>query len=95
MAEAEGRAPLSSPSGGLRGLACDRLVRFAPTNSSVEPYLESGEAVIESEIMASPHGNAFIENCARSWSDAHIRSGEDAATASAMAAETAAFYCGH
>jgi uncharacterized protein YndB with AHSA1/START domain len=58
-------------------------------------YLESGEAVIESEIMASPHGNAFIENCARSWSDAHIRSGEDAATASAMAAETAAFYCGH
>ncbi len=59
--------------------------------------LESGEAVIEEEYnvwSASPDGKTFIENCARSWSDAHIRSGEDAATASAMAAETAAFYSG-
>ena len=58
-------------------------------------YLQRGEAVSESEFMASPDGKAFIENCARSWSDAHIRSGEVAATASAMAAKTAAFYCGN
>lgn len=61
-------------------------------------HLESGgEAIDEDENngwMASQEGKAFINNCARSWSDAHIRSGEDAATASAMAAETAAFYCG-
>ena len=60
-------------------------------------YLESGEAVIEEESnvwLASPDGKTFIENCAASWSDAHIRSGEDAATASAVAAETAAIYSG-
>ncbi len=58
-------------------------------------YLQRGEAVRESEFIASSDGKAFMKNCARSWSDAHIRSGEVAATASAMAAETAAFYCGN
>ena len=57
-------------------------------------YLQHGEAVHESEFIASPDGKAFVKNSANSWSDAHIRSGEVAATASAMAAESAAAYCG-
>ncbi len=60
-------------------------------------YLESGEAVIESDSniwMASPAGKAFIEKCAKAWGEAHVRVGEDPAIAEAMAAETAAFYCG-
>ena len=58
-------------------------------------YLQSGGAFDESKFIASSDGKAFMKNCATSWSEAHIRSGEEAATASAMAAETAAFYCGN
>jgi len=60
-------------------------------------YLKSGEPVIESESniwMGSPAGKAWIEKCAKEWGEAHIRAGEDRAIAEAMAAETAAFYCG-
>ena len=44
--------------------------------------------------MGSPAGKAFIVKCAKEWGEAHIRAGEDRAIAEAMAAETAAFYCG-
>ena len=60
-------------------------------------HLESGEAINEDENnawMASAEGKAFINDSASSWGDAHVRSGEDQAAASAMAAETAAFYTG-
>lgn len=58
-------------------------------------HLQSGEAVIDSDIMESPQGTAFIESCAGAWADAHILAGEDPTVALAMAAKTAAFYCGH
>lgn len=60
-------------------------------------YLQTGEAVIESDShawMASPDGKSFIKDCAKAWGQAHIGAGEDVACAEAMAAETAAFYCG-
>ncbi len=60
-------------------------------------YLKSGEAVIESDTniwTASAAGKAFVTNCAEAWGEAHIESGEDPGVAKAMAAETAAFYCG-
>ncbi len=61
-------------------------------------HLDSGGEATEEEEnnawMASLEGKAFIKNCARSWSDAHIVCGEDAAIAAAMAEETARFYCG-
>ena len=61
-------------------------------------HLDSGSEAIQEEEnnawMASSEGKAFITNCARSWRDAHIDSGEDTAIAAAMAEETAGFYCG-
>ena len=60
-------------------------------------YLESGEAVIESESntwMGSPAGKVFNEKCAKAWGEAHVHAGEDRAIAEAIAAETATFYCG-
>ncbi len=60
-------------------------------------YLMSGEPVVESESniwMGSSAGKAFIEKCAKEWGEAHICAGEDRDIAEAMAAETAAFYCG-
>ena len=61
-------------------------------------YLKNdGEAVAEKTYttwMTSSEGKAFLRNCARSWSDAHINCGEDAAVATGMADETASFYCG-
>jgi len=61
-------------------------------------YLGSGGEAIEEEEhnswMVSSEGKAFIKKCARAWGDAHIECGEDDAIATAMAEETAAFYCG-
>ena len=57
----------------------------------------SGDAIDEgenNEWMASQDGQAFIKSCAKAWGDAHAQAGEDLAIASAMAEETAAFYCG-
>ena len=44
--------------------------------------------------MASDEAKAFVRTAAQAWADAHVGSGEDAATARRMAANTAAFYCG-
>ncbi len=61
-------------------------------------HLQSGgEAIDEEENnkwMTSTEGLAFIRDCAKAWGEAHVRAGEDSATAEAMAEETATFYCG-
>lgn len=56
-----------------------------------------GEAVdrqASEEWMASESGKDFIRDSARSWGDAHVESGEDAAAARDVAARTASFYTG-
>lgn len=61
-------------------------------------HLASGGEAIDQEEnekwAASPDGRVFLESSAKAWGEAHVRSGEDPATATGMAAETAAFYCG-
>ncbi len=60
-------------------------------------YLKTGQPVLESETnawTASTNGKVFIEGCAKAWGEAHIQAGEEAGASEAMAAETAAFYCG-
>ena len=60
-------------------------------------YLESGEAVDQAEShawMASEPGKAFMRQCAEAWGEAHIKSGEAADVANAMAEQTAKAYCG-
>lgn len=60
-------------------------------------HLVSGEAIDQEENttwLASDDGKSFIRTCAKSWCDAHIDCGEDAAIAGAMAEETAKAYCG-
>lgn len=44
--------------------------------------------------MASDEAKAFMRDSAQAWAEAHIASGEDAATAQRMAQATAAFYTG-
>ncbi|MEM7313074.1 MAG: SRPBCC family protein [Planctomycetota bacterium] len=60
-------------------------------------HLETGEAVVQEEShawMGSDEGKAFIRSCATGWAEAHIRSGESAGTANAVAEATAKAYCG-
>lgn len=60
-------------------------------------YLGTGEAVDESENnnwLTSPDGKKFLRDSANAWGQAHVKAGEDSTIAEAMAAETAAFYCG-
>lgn len=57
-------------------------------------YLERGDAFDEETWCATAEGRAFLQGCAKAWGDAHVRSGEDPATAQGMAAKTAAFFSG-
>ena len=60
-------------------------------------HLENGEAVDQEESqawMASEPGKSFIRQCARAWGNAHIKSGETADVANAMAEQTAKAYTG-
>jgi len=60
-------------------------------------YLESGDDFDAGENetwLATADGRSFLESCAKAWGDAHVRAGEDPATAQDMAAKTAAFYGG-
>ena len=60
-------------------------------------HLESGEAVDQAEShawMASDPGKSFMRECATAWGEAHIKSGEAADVAQAMAEATAKAYCG-
>ncbi len=54
----------------------------------------NGKVLDENEFASSVDGKSFMRESASAWSEAHVQSGEDAETASSMAAETAAFYCG-
>jgi uncharacterized protein YndB with AHSA1/START domain len=60
-------------------------------------HLESGEAVVQEEShawMASEAGKSFIRESAKAWGESHIRSGESADVANAMAEQTAKAYTG-
>jgi uncharacterized protein YndB with AHSA1/START domain len=60
-------------------------------------HLASGAAKLpetEPAWMASDQAKAFMRGSADAWADAHIASGEDPASARAMAANTAKFYTG-
>ena len=48
----------------------------------------------DSAWMATDEAKAFMRASAEAWAEAHIASGEDAATARGMAANTARFYTG-
>ena len=60
-------------------------------------HLRSGQSVSQGETNAwfeTDNGKTFIRECATSWANAHINSGEDESVANAMAQRTASFYCG-
>ena len=60
-------------------------------------HIDSGETVDRDEAhawMATDKGKAFMRDSADKWREAHVRSGEDPATAAAAAERTAAFYTG-
>lgn len=72
-------------------------VGWEPGFLGLGQYVETGEAVLESENnlwLTSTEGKTFMRGCAMAWGVAHVEAGEERAIAEAMAAKTAAFYCG-
>ncbi len=61
-------------------------------------HLDSGGQAIDQDKnnawMASDAGKAFMRTSADRWREAHVKAGEDAAVAEAMARRTAEFYAG-
>ncbi|NBB16943.1 polyketide cyclase [Caulobacter sp. SLTY] len=60
-------------------------------------HIETGEPVDMEGVngwSSGDQGKAFMKASAAAWGRAHIACGEDPDVASAMAARTAAFYCG-
>ena len=60
-------------------------------------HLDTGQAVDQEEShawMASEAGKSFIRECAKAWEESHVKSGEAADVAAAMAEQTAKFYTG-
>jgi len=62
-------------------------------------HLDSGGAPVDAEaceawLTTTAEGKTFLRDCANAWGDAHVKSGEPAEVAEAMAARTATFYSG-